>query len=66
VINRENQPMTETESWTEILMRLSVQVSEFVSVFIEASKILVLYLIFFSTRLQKAEKPLAHVEKVLM
>ncbi len=47
VFTRENQPMTETESWTEILMRLSVQVSEFVSVFMEAK---CLYLIFSSTR----------------
>ncbi len=54
MITRENQPMTETESWKEILMRLSVvQVSEFVSVFMEAKY---LYLIFSSTRQQKSLK----------
>ncbi len=55
--------MTEIGRRRKILMRLSVEVSEFLGVFLETSKSL--YLIFSSTR-QPRKEPLVHLEEVLM
>jgi hypothetical protein len=55
--------MTEIVSRRRILIRLTEQVSELVSVFIEAIKIFV-FNIFLNRPTKKFKKPLAHVEKV--
>jgi hypothetical protein len=57
--------MAEIVSRRRILIQLTVQVSEFVSVFIEAIEIFVVN-IFLNRLTTKLKKPMAHVEKVLI
>jgi hypothetical protein len=62
VDSRENRPMAEREADTEIpdhFLKLA-------RIFIEASKIFILFLFFSSTRHPKNLKPAAHGHKVLI